>query len=466
MTNYQDTTKTRHQYQYSSQEYWLLFLSWILIIGVWLFFPLQTHAQNTTYAFPTTIGTTKTTINLPFDTIQSIKSIDLGGDGTSELVVGSPAGFAPYVYLLRLDGSIINQWLAYDENFTGGVEVATGDIDADGTPEIITIPASGGRSHVRIFNGYGESIISPGFFASPETDTSGGLIDVIYIQGTPHILTLTTQNHTPTVSMWNRQGEETHTFSLPSMFDALYGLHRIDLGGDGNDEVIITGTSTINDHTIYLFRIDGSKVNSFGTEQSQGIEAYPIAKQNGTGEYIAITSRELKTYTIYTGYGEQIQATEKDEKNVGTTLAMITQQGNPIVLELPRAVQAIDTPGKIISIDLSEQRLSYFQDGIRVGTFITSTGKPGYETPLGTFEINNKAKRAYSNTYGLYMPYWMSFIGGLYGIHELPEWPNGYKEGEDHLGTAVSHGCVRLGIGSAETLYDWAEIGTPVMVQK
>ncbi len=61
------------------------------------------------------------------------------------------------------------------------------------------------------------------------------------------------------------------------------------------------------------------------------------------------------------------------------------------------------------------------------------------------------------------MPFWMNFYRG-YGIHELPYWPNGYREGEDHLGMPVSHGCVRLGIGNAEKLFNWAEIGIPVYI--
>jgi lipoprotein-anchoring transpeptidase ErfK/SrfK len=63
------------------------------------------------------------------------------------------------------------------------------------------------------------------------------------------------------------------------------------------------------------------------------------------------------------------------------------------------------------------------------------------------------------------MPFWMAITpGGSFGIHELPEWPDGDKNGANDLGSPVSHGCVRLGIGPAERVYNWAEIGTPVVV--
>jgi hypothetical protein len=37
----------------------------------------------------------------------------------------------------------------YSPNFQGGVYVAAGDVNGDGTPDIITGPGSGGGAHVR-----------------------------------------------------------------------------------------------------------------------------------------------------------------------------------------------------------------------------------------------------------------------------------------------------------------------------
>ncbi|MFC1612798.1 L,D-transpeptidase family protein [Patescibacteria group bacterium] len=119
---------------------------------------------------------------------------------------------------------------------------------------------------------------------------------------------------------------------------------------------------------------------------------------------------------------------------------------------------------KRIEINTGSQELSYFLGGVRMETFIVSTGKPSMQTPKGHFNIDDKNLKAWSANYGLWMPYWMSLSNGYFGIHELPEWPNGYKEGADHLGQPVSHGCIRLGIGDAEFLYNWAEIQTAVFI--
>lgn len=121
--------------------------------------------------------------------------------------------------------------------------------------------------------------------------------------------------------------------------------------------------------------------------------------------------------------------------------------------------------GKYIDVNLATQIMTIFDNGKLIDAFLISSGKPGMNTPKGSHQVYNKNPRPWSKQYGLYMPFWMAITAdGKYGIHELPEWPGGYKEGQNHLGIPVSHGCMRLGIGPAKTVYDWAEIGTPVIV--
>ncbi|MDO9399549.1 MAG: L,D-transpeptidase family protein [bacterium] len=117
---------------------------------------------------------------------------------------------------------------------------------------------------------------------------------------------------------------------------------------------------------------------------------------------------------------------------------------------------------KKIEINLKQQKLSYFLSDVKLGEFLVSSGKNN-STPKGNFKTSNKSIKAWSS-YGLWMPYWIGIENQKFGIHELPVWPNGYREGQNHLGTPVSHGCIRLGIGSAKIIYDWVEKGTPVII--
>jgi lipoprotein-anchoring transpeptidase ErfK/SrfK len=138
--------------------------------------------------------------------------------------------------------------------------------------------------------------------------------------------------------------------------------------------------------------------------------------------------------------------------------------GSVVSVEPDQAEVARIKEGKYIDINLKKQNLSIFEDSKNLGTYKISSGKRGYETPTGTFSILAKRGRAWSKQYKLFMPYFMLFTKAGHGIHELPEWPGGAKEGAAHLGRPVSHGCVRLGVGPAKAIYEWAQIGTPVVI--
>lgn len=134
-------------------------------------------------------------------------------------------------------------------------------------------------------------------------------------------------------------------------------------------------------------------------------------------------------------------------------------------VEAKRFTKPRKSEGKYIDINLRSQVMTLFENGEAVDAYIVSSGKRGMDTPKGEFAIHNQALRPWSKKYSLYMPYWQAITpDGQFGIHELPEWPGGYKEGANHLGTPVSHGCVRLGIGPAKRVYEWATIGTPVVI--
>jgi L,D-transpeptidase catalytic domain/Bacterial TSP3 repeat len=129
---------------------------------------------------------------------------------------------------------------------------------------------------------------------------------------------------------------------------------------------------------------------------------------------------------------------------------------NPLSSSSDRLAQKIE-------VNLKQQRLTYFIGGVKWREFKVSTGKSSMPTPRGEFKVTNKIKKAWSKEYGLWMPYWMGLVGGV-GIHELPIWPSGYREGENHLGTPVSHGCIRLGLKDAPYLFDRISAGISVKI--
>ena len=136
----------------------------------------------------------------------------------------------------------------------------------------------------------------------------------------------------------------------------------------------------------------------------------------------------------------------------------------------PASTSAESVP-KRVEISLKTNRLSYYFGTVKMGEFPVSPGIARMPTPTGEFRVAGKYPKAWSRSSKLWMPWWMNFTGkgaraGAFGIHELPIWPGGRREGLSVLGKPASHGCVRLGIGPAKTLYDFAPVGTPVIISK
>ena len=182
-------------------------------------------------------------------------------------------------------------------------------------------------------------------------------------------------------------------------------------------------------------------------------------------------------FSPHFGFGERLINVDQDNDglNDGYELALGTDLKNPdsdgdgfsdgeeFENEYdPSSPQSVRLE-KRIDVNLNTQQLNYYLGPVRLNGYTISSGKALTPTPVGTFTIEKKSFKAWSSLAGLWMPYWMSF-NGVYALHELPEWPDGSKEGASHLGIPVSHGCVRLGIGPAEALYHWTPVGTKLTI--
>jgi lipoprotein-anchoring transpeptidase ErfK/SrfK len=113
-----------------------------------------------------------------------------------------------------------------------------------------------------------------------------------------------------------------------------------------------------------------------------------------------------------------------------------------------------------IEINLTEQKLSAWQGNKLVYTINVSTGKRSTPTLTGVFAVQTKLRtaRMRSSDYDIPdVPYTM-YYDGNYAIHGA-YWHNNF-------GIPVSHGCVNLPPKKARLLFDWAKVGTPVIVRK
>jgi hypothetical protein len=78
---------------------------------------------------------------------------DVNGDGVLDLIAGAAAGSNPHIRVFDgTDGSLMYSFLAFDRTYVGGVNVAAGDVDYDGRADII-VGSALGHNHVRVYRG-------------------------------------------------------------------------------------------------------------------------------------------------------------------------------------------------------------------------------------------------------------------------------------------------------------------------
>ena len=112
----------------------------------------------------------------------------------------------------------------------------------------------------------------------------------------------------------------------------------------------------------------------------------------------------------------------------------------------------------VILIDC--QTIIFLENGREANLALVSTGRAGYNTPVGTFEVLYRRRAPVSSSYGVRMPYWLCIHpSGQIGLHQT------FLSGTNFLGTRRSHGCVRLGEITARWSYDWLSVGSTVRVQ-
>ena len=166
---------------------------------------------------------------------------DIENDGSVEIVTGTEDGGGPHVRVFNGDGVLINPgFFAYADSFRGGVNVSIGDLNGDNVQEIICGAGVGGGPHVRVFKKDG-TLINPGFFAFDPTFRGGVNVSVGDVDGDgiDEVVTGPGLGGSPLARIYDRDGNLQSEFYLFDSTDR-DGLEVVvsDIDGDGLAEII------------------------------------------------------------------------------------------------------------------------------------------------------------------------------------------------------------------------------------
>lgn len=127
-------------------------------------------------------------------------------------------------------------------------------------------------------------------------------------------------------------------------------------------------------------------------------------------------------------------------------------------------------PALIIVYRISNTCFVYDADYQLINSFPVSTGRAGYETPLGVFQIyqHTIGSGYHPMVDGTYGRYCMRFLQGGYMFHSVcyayPGAPEPIPQEVADIGTSVSRGCIRLNVADAAWLYNATPNGCLVAI--
>lgn len=144
----------------------------------------------------------------------------------------------------------------------------------------------------------------------------------------------------------------------------------------------------------------------------------------------------------------------------------VSDRGQIVREDALRIAEQIERPRSIpesvrwIHIDLERQVLVAYEGDGPVFATLVSTGRPGYETPTGTFRIQSKHvsttmddPNAGAEAYSIEDVPWTMYFENSYALHGA-FW-------HDRFGWVRSHGCVNLAPVDARWIFNWSEPDLP-----
>ena len=214
-----------------------------------------------------------------------------------------------------------------------------------------------------------------------------------------------------------------------------------------------------NDGTVKLV-VDEAKVESYVEAISNQISSTPqdkkVVKDKKTGKEVVLQEgRDGTELADREGLAAKIAQAVKDQQGITLTMNIKTAKAKVVNL------QGYD---KWIEVDLTKQTTTAYEHATALKTFVIASGLPGYDTPTGEYAIWLKVRsqtmkggsKADGSYYNLPNVEWVSYFYQDYALHGA-YWRKVF-------GVPGSHGCVNMTNADAQWVYNWAPVGTKVIV--
>jgi lipoprotein-anchoring transpeptidase ErfK/SrfK len=240
-----------------------------------------------------------------------------------------------------------------------------------------------------------------------------------------------------------------------------------DINNDGIQE-ILTSTMGYDAPSVVAWSFDAqtsSLVPSSSTTSSNTSSLIaPVGIVNGD---ILVATQGYVEPALYTMNHETRIAPFSSDAVHAIAAALITESGATtrfIAANVSPRMNKNISP-KAILVDKSEQRLTAYEYGVPVNTFLVSTAKQGYYTPVGETTVRTKLLyHDYRWVFGVGDPRNYFVPGVKWNLRIYDHIYLHWAYWHNNFGNPMSHGCINMNAENSEWIYQWSEVGTPVNI--
>ncbi len=403
----------------------------------------------------------------------TLASGDLEGDGTEEIVVGAGPTAEPYINIFNADHTKRRAFIAFEKTFRGGVRVTLADVDGDGKDEIIAAPGADHAPIVRIFRESGELVTETAVY---QEQVRGGVhVAAIDLQqdGKDEIVTSPGPGGGPHIRIWDgtlhNVGMDFFAFDA-SMQDGVSIASMKTTHGP----MLLAAPESWSDPIIRRFSFTptpmlASEFSAFDLGQKNGVSIASVdIDQDGTDEIaVARNGGAAPEVRLFDLYGTRIGSWLLHDPTYRGGLSLFAYDHGSHLMSMPLApvVRGSASLETLIDVNLTTQRLTAYEHGRIARSFLISSGLKKYPTPVASTEVLKKIPiMDYRWSYGKDHPDNYNIKNVKFNLNILPHIYIHTAYWHNNFGRRMSHGCINAHISDAEWIYNWASTGTRVEI--
>lgn len=255
-----------------------------------------------------------------------------------------------------------------------------------------------------------------------------------------------------------------------------------ELGAHGDARRAVTAALNASEETSFMDRVGMRFLDDSLDFSSDVAITYP---GKGAKELVAKLAKKLNAEPVdaaldySTGWVEisddQTGVSVNTEKSVRNLRRALRRSGASAKIDfrVTKPEVTSDSFDQVVLVRHNERKVYLYEDGEIFRSWTVAVGQPGYPTPTGVYSVTELR----------YLPTWINPAPDTWG-KDMPEEigpgvdnPLGLRainwsapairfhgtENISSLGTAASHGCVRMSNSDVIELYDLIEVGAPIV---